>query len=116
MFCCCSLLCIRLQSPPLPRPQVGRKLLLLWGAAGMCLATLSAGLLVATVLRGDGGPATQSPAQLAVGYLVVILVLFYVFNFAYSWGWVHQEALMHLSLVVYSTCCMSNSLALRLDS
>lgn len=71
--------------------QVGRKCLLLCGAAGMCVATLSAGVLVGAALRGDGGPAMQSPAQLAAGYLVVILVLFYVFNFAYSWGWVGKH-------------------------
>lgn len=72
---------------PSPLPvQVGRKFLLLCGAAGMCLATLSAGVLVATALSGESGDAMQSPSQLAAGYIVVILVLFYVFNFAYSWG------------------------------
>lgn len=57
----------------------------------MCLATLSAGVLVGTVLRNDGGPSMPSVGQLAAGYIVVILVVFYVFNFAYSWGWVVRK-------------------------
>ena len=53
----------------------------------MFLGTLSAGVLVATALRdSSGGPALSSTAQMAAGYIVVLLVLFYVFSFAYSWG------------------------------
>ena len=60
--------------------QVGRKALLLMGGIGMLFSMLAAAtiLLVFNVEEEEGGSVA--------GYITVVLVCFFVFNFAYGWG------------------------------
>ena len=90
--------------------QAGRKLLLLLGGAGMSIVVLLAGILAA--VRDDIAMATASTlipsnqnssnetasvaptaAEYALGYLIVVMVMLFVFNFAYSWGLVNVDML-----------------------
>lgn len=61
--------------------QLGRKALLLLGGAGMFLAIFIAASIILTWRvrqeEAEGGVA---------GYMVVIFICFFVFNFAYGWG------------------------------
>jgi len=59
--------------------QVGRKALMLSGALGMLFSMATAATLILAFRVEDGGST-------AVGYIVVVLICFFVFNFAYGWG------------------------------
>ena len=63
--------------------QVGRKALLLLGGLGMILSMTGAAtvLLVFRVEEEEGGGSVA-------GYVTVTLICFFVFNFAYGWGYV----------------------------
>ena len=74
---------------PLPRyslhflpVQIGRKALLLLGSLGMLLSILTAGTII---LVWRVGEADSGGVNIA-GYVVVVFVCFFVFNFAYGWG------------------------------
>ena len=59
--------------------QVGRKALLLSSSLGMLFSMATAATLILAFQVEEGGSR-------AVGYIVVILICFFVFNFAYGWG------------------------------
>lgn len=59
--------------------RVGRKPLLLWGSAGMFLSQLIIGVIVATCQH-------DWTKHEAAGWGAVVMVWFYIVNFAYSWG------------------------------
>ena len=63
--------------------QVGRKALLLLGSVGMFFSMLMAATLIVSF---RGLEEEEDNNDKAVGYVVVLLVCFFVFNFAYSWG------------------------------
>ena len=62
--------------------QVGRKALLLLGALGMLSSILAAAGII-QIWHVDGEDSSGS--QVA-GYMVVLCICFFVFNFAYGWG------------------------------
>ena len=63
---------------------------MLLGALGMLVSmVIAASLLLDFRVERDGGNEV-------VGYVVVILICFFVFNFAYSWGYV-LPAIFHSS-------------------
>ena len=62
--------------------QIGRKPLLLVGGIGMLASIVGAGV----VIQATGVDKMHMDHHIAAGYAVVILVCFFVFNFAFSWG------------------------------
>jgi sugar porter (SP) family MFS transporter len=82
--------------------KVGRKLLLLFGGAGMCVVVMLSGVLAAvqddiamtrlstssSAANASNGTSTDmtTVAEYALGYLIVVMVMLFVLNFAYSWG------------------------------
>ena len=65
-------------------PQIGRKALLLLGSTGMFFSMLLAATFIVAFRVGLEGEDEETSR--AVGYVIVLLVCFFVFNFAYSWG------------------------------
>ena len=66
-------------------PQIGRKALLLLGSTGMFFSMLLAATFIVAFRVGLEGEDEETSR--AVGYVIVLLVCFFVFNFAYGWGY-----------------------------
>lgn len=72
---------ISLPSPQLPLSlQIGRKALLLLGALGMFLSICAAANVI-LIWKVDEDGSSQ-----VAGYIVVLFICLFVFNFAYGWG------------------------------
>lgn len=85
--------------------HVGRKPLLLAGSAGMFLAQLITGIIVAKC-------QSDWPAHVADGWAAVAMIWFYIFNFAYSWGpgsWVMIAEIFPLSIRAKGTSVGASS-------
>jgi sugar porter (SP) family MFS transporter len=97
--------------------KVGRKLLLLFGGAGMCVVVMLSGVLAAvqddiamtrlstssSAANASNGTSTDmtTVAEYALGYLIVVMVMLFVLNFAYSWGpivWVVNSEIFPLNI------------------
>lgn len=57
---------------------------MLLGSIGMFFSMLMAAILIVAFRVGQEGDEEET--NKAVGYVIVLLICFFVFNFAYSWG------------------------------
>ncbi|KAG8214110.1 general substrate transporter [Butyriboletus roseoflavus] len=89
---------------------VGRRPLLMWGAAGCCFSLVIVGSLIAVF--GD-----DWPSHVAAGHVAIAFIFLYDVNFSYSWapiGWVIPSEVFPLHLrstgisITTSTTWMSN--------
>jgi MFS transporter, SP family, sugar:H+ symporter len=77
---------------------VGRRKLLLIGAAGMCVGHIISAI---SFTVGCTGNTDNSGCKKAPGYIMVVSSCFYVFNFAMSWGpicWIYPAEIFPLNV------------------